>query len=287
MNISEIKTAEPFTKIFPITTTVLTSLIMDMKRNGYDAAHPIIVWQGKNIVVDGHTRLEAAKLVGLEDIHVAEREFRDEDEAVDYAIHSQRDRRNLTDAEIMHLVELLDKRRERGGDHTSEKAKASHEAIAPSVKSAEQTAKVVGISRAKVEKVRAIKAKAAPEVKKAVEAGEISINAGYQTTRKKSQPAVAVPVSNGMQRSDDLLKVWKNSGKHERERFLHYIDEHPKDLLKTNIGDVLQFEKNMRKILNRLDEYARHEFENRIVYIASEVTKKRQVRDGGGKAGNQ
>ena len=195
MNISEIITAEPFDKIFPIDKSVLTSVIMDMREIGFDDCHPIIIWQGKKIVIDGHTRLEAARLVGLQDIPVVERPFRDEDAAVEYAIRCQRERRNLTDADIIRLVKQLDLRRQRGGDHKSEKSKASSEAIDPAGKSAEQTAAIIGTSKAKVEKVRTIQAKAAPEVKAAVEAGDMTINAAAKTTRKaKSKPKETAPI---------------------------------------------------------------------------------------------
>lgn len=199
MKISEIKTVEPFNRIFPISDKVLASVVMDMRKNGFDPCHPVIVWKGKNTVIDGHTRLEAARLVGLQDIPIIERDFQDEDAAVEYAIRCQRERRNLTDADIARLVEELDLRHQRGGDHTSEKAKASCEAIAPAGKSAEQTAAIIGTSRAKVEKVRAIQTKAAPEIKAAVAAGKMSINAAVKTTRKtKPKETAAIPANDGL-----------------------------------------------------------------------------------------
>jgi ParB family chromosome partitioning protein len=78
-----------------------------------------------------------------------------EDEALEYSIHNQRDRRNLTDADIERLVETIDKRKQRGGDRKSEeaKSKASNDAID---KSAQETAKTIGISKDKVEKTRTI-----------------------------------------------------------------------------------------------------------------------------------
>lgn len=180
MKTTDIQKVEPFNTIFPIDNKVLSAVCMDMQRNGYDAAQPVIVWKGKSILIDGHTRLEAARLVGIEDVPVVERDFSDEDEAVRYAIHLQRDRRNLTDADIVRLVSELDKRRQKGErtDLASSEAKSTG-------KSAEDTAKVIGTSRSKVEKVRTIKAKATPEVKAAVESGDMTVNAAYQTTRKK------------------------------------------------------------------------------------------------------
>jgi hypothetical protein len=76
-------------------------------------------------------------------------------EAMDYAIANQRDRRNLTDAELAGLVIVVDKRKARGGDHKSEeaKSKASLDAIE---KSSHVTAELTGTSPKKVEKIRAI-----------------------------------------------------------------------------------------------------------------------------------
>jgi hypothetical protein len=188
MKVSEIQVTKPFNQIFPVEKKVLTAVIMSMRKDGYDEAHPVIVWKGKGVVVDGHTRLEAARLVGIEDVPVVERDFSDEDEAVRYAIHCQRDRRNLTDADIVRLVEELDKRKGKGARTDL----ASSEATSTG-KSAEDTAKVIGTSRAKVEKARTVKAKATPDVQAAVAAGDMTLNKAYQTTRKPkaSTPAKA------------------------------------------------------------------------------------------------
>ena len=87
---------------------------------------------------------------------VAWKSFASEDAAVAYAIHCQRDRRNLTGADILRWVGELDKRKSHGGDRRSEQAqeiKASSEVMK---KSADRTAETIGTSRAKVEKARAI-----------------------------------------------------------------------------------------------------------------------------------
>ncbi len=60
---------------------------------------------------DGHTRLQAAKLAGIAEIAAVEHEFADEDEAINYAIHSQRARRNLTEAELVSCLRVLDQRK--------------------------------------------------------------------------------------------------------------------------------------------------------------------------------
>jgi hypothetical protein len=78
-------------------------------------------------------------------------DFADEDEALDYAIRNQRDRQNLTNAELMRLVELVDKRRKHGGDRRSQEFNAQDCALKN--RSSEATATLTGISSRKVEQV--------------------------------------------------------------------------------------------------------------------------------------
>ena len=59
MVISEIKTSQPFNKLFPIDPKVLGKVQDHMEANGYDKSQPIIIWKGKDVVLDGHTRLQA------------------------------------------------------------------------------------------------------------------------------------------------------------------------------------------------------------------------------------
>jgi ParB family chromosome partitioning protein len=132
----------------------------------------------RNVVVDGHTRLEAARRAGLVEIPVVFRNFADEDDALQYAINAQKNRRNLTDAEIVRLVKLLDSRMTRGGDRRSAKARsnAPDGAIENGKRSSTETARKIGVSPRKVERVRQIIDCADPETITAVESGNMSIN---------------------------------------------------------------------------------------------------------------
>lgn len=181
----ELRTAKPFCNLFQIKPHDLKHIVEDMKKNGYDHAHPIILWRG--MVVDGHTRLAAAGEAGVGDIPVVPRHFKDEQEALEYAIKSQSNRRNLTDAELLTCIEELDNRKmSRGGG-----AKASREAFG---KTAEATADLLGVSRAKVERLRAVQDHASKEVQDAVATGEMSVNRAYNETmrqRRESDSATA------------------------------------------------------------------------------------------------
>jgi len=187
MNRESIITKEPFEGLFPIDVRTLKAVEDNMRENGYDQGVPITVWKGKRICIDGHTRLIAAETVGIEDIPAFGKHFENEDEALQYAIHCQRDRRNMTGADIAKCVNLVDKLKERGGDHKSEEfqeSKLPSESIDPE-ESAEVTAKIVGTSKSKVNKIRYIDKHADDETKEALAANEITINKAYTQAKDK------------------------------------------------------------------------------------------------------
>jgi len=179
MNIENINTAAPFCELFPVSETLKVEIAEDMKKNGFDASKPLVIWQGKNLLIDGHTRLLAAKEVGIQEVTVNERDFVDEDEAVEYAIRCQKNRRNLEDKDIFQCIVVLDKRKDRTKNFTSENSKATDVALG---KSAEETAKLLGVNRGKIEKARTVWDKASDDVKDAVRMGDMSINAAYNKT---------------------------------------------------------------------------------------------------------
>ena len=184
MDPSIINTASPFKDLFPIRPAELEHVMESMKTDGYDNAHPIILWAGHNTtVVDGHTRLAAANKLLFAEIPVILREFKDEAEALEYAIKSQVNRRNLDDAELLRCLDELDKRKKTGPG----KGLASRDAKPG--KSAEQTAKLLGVSQAKVERLRTVNDHASDEIKEAVKSGEMSANKAYKATMEARHAA--------------------------------------------------------------------------------------------------
>jgi len=189
----DLKTGDPFSSLFPINPSLVETIAASIKEGGYDPGQPIAVWHG--LVVDGHTRLKAAKRSGLGLIPCMYFPFEDEDEALRYALSRQRDRRNLTDADLIRLVGELDKRRSREeqgrvmGKANSAPCGAQsndHEPIEESepARSSSKTAKILGISERKVERIRTVLDRADDDVKAAVLTGEKSVNAAYNETVK-------------------------------------------------------------------------------------------------------
>lgn len=187
MATNRLKVRSPFKDLFPPDERVINAVASHMKENGYDVAHPIAIWihpeNGEEIVIDGHLRLKAAKQIELSPVYVARMSFTDPEAALEYAIHNQRDRRNLTDAEIFKCIKVVDKRAELQRGKDGKFTMASSEATAG--KSAEKTAELVGTSRAKVEKTRSIVGHGDAEIEEAVLIGQKSIHRAYTETKVK------------------------------------------------------------------------------------------------------
>jgi hypothetical protein len=129
-------------------------------KGGYDPAEPVVVWRQENVVLDGHTRVAQAIKHNIL-VAVIFRDEPDENEAIIYAYCRQINRRQLSHGAILVAVSAVDKRRGSGGDHKSEKSKASRDAFDSKPlyghhKTAKETGDALGISQATVERSRTI-----------------------------------------------------------------------------------------------------------------------------------
>jgi ParB family chromosome partitioning protein len=186
---SEICLYATFSNLFPKSLHVLVGLKQHIKANGYDEAFPLILaygpWTPHDVLLDGHCRRRVCEELGVEKVPVVRRFFETEEEAVAYMIHIQRNRRNLTDAEIVNCIGTLDQLKAVGRP----KKLASSEANFGTGKSAERTAAMLGTSRTKVEKVRTILKHGDDEMTRSIHSGK-SINKAYeevQASRKEQE----------------------------------------------------------------------------------------------------
>jgi hypothetical protein len=155
---------------------------------------------------------------GIEEIPACEKNFTSEDEAVEYAIHNQVDRRNLTDGDILRLVEMLDKKKEVGrpknitssdvisgvtpneGHLFDDPKKGRFRHLLDSLKrTSVTTARMIGTSSTKVEKARAIldRANLDSGIKQAVLNNEISLSEAYRKALKK-RTSLTLEFGNGI-----------------------------------------------------------------------------------------
>ncbi len=153
--LDQITRAEPFASLFTIRPEVLEAIKADMREKGFDPSKPVNVWKkedGTRVLVDGYTRVRAAEELGFLRVTAYEKAFASEEEALAYAIHTQKDRRNLSDAELLRLIEVVDRPQE--GFHSTLAPNGANEGK-PS-KTAVMTADAIGISVRKVERARAV-----------------------------------------------------------------------------------------------------------------------------------
>jgi hypothetical protein len=192
---------------------ILFQIRENMETHGYDFSHPVVLWKDKGIVIDGHSRVNAALRLEFKKVPVYEKDFRDEEDALNYAVHCQVNRRNLPDSEIFRLVQVMDERRKVGrpskeitanevNKHpiriVSEKFK-NERFEKESRRSSKITASLLKTSPTKVEKVRTVLDKADEKIKATVLAGEITIHKAYVETLKKPKPYLLKFRGNGLQ----------------------------------------------------------------------------------------
>lgn len=196
MPIADVRIDQAFSEIWAVQPQIVDAIAEAMRERGYDKAEPIVLWAPSNVVVDGHTRLAAAKAARLEQVFVAKTPFVDEDEAVLYAISRQKNRRNIEPDRLLRIVPDLYARmkRHRGGDRKSEKSNVPTGTFDQQLDTKDAVAGAVGISPRQVMRIVAVAEE--PEIAAKVSSGEASIRAAYDEVRakRKAEAEVAAPV---------------------------------------------------------------------------------------------
>ena len=237
-----IHTASPFKDLFPIREKDLKNIEESIKNNGFNSGLPITLWAGHDLtVIDGHTRLAAAQKLLFARIPVILKDFKDEAEALKYAIEMQTNRRNLTDAELLNCIKELDKRKKTG----PAKGLASRDAKLG--KSAEQTAKLLGVSQTKIERLRTVNDHATDEVKEAVKSGEMSVNKAYNKTMDARR--LAEYKSDSVRRTDMHFKAEKGIPKGAKNFMDRLMEKNPGILFSGAEAKIL-YQKLCKELMN-------------------------------------
>ena len=195
----------------PLSQEQQEALERDILQNGYYA--PLIVDQDLR-VVDGHNRLLICQSHEIPYTMLVF-EFEDALEAKQWALDTQKGRRNLDNWELgkiaLKLKPDLEARAKAnmaagGGDQKSEAAKSgfqnSENPISEKVNTTKQMADSVGISHDTMNRVMRINENAPEVVKEALDNKELSINQGYNLTRQLQQ----VPEEQREDAAQDALK---------------------------------------------------------------------------------
>ncbi len=179
VNPDTLTTRQPFDKLFPIQDETLAAISQNMEANGYDPVFPLVVWEKENVLVDGHTRFAAAQNMHLDQVPVVYKSFEDEDDALLYSFQVQRNRRNMSDDDIVKCLALLDAMHKKNKEDKKTTRKEDNEI----------RAKELGISPQKVDKARKVMEHGSPDIQEQVQSGEKSINKAFnevQAQRRES-----------------------------------------------------------------------------------------------------
>jgi ParB family chromosome partitioning protein len=172
--IADIKIDPEISNIFKISDKVLKEIQQKIEKFGYNEEEPIVIWKGRNILVDGRTRYTASKNARLQKIPAVEKEFENREAAILYTFERQVLRRNLTGSEILTAAQMIKGRKENDGTG----------------RAAEILAEKLGVSPSTVYQARAILKDATPDELKAVKKGDKSIKKTYQEIKFRQNPDV-------------------------------------------------------------------------------------------------
>ena len=202
MLVGKILTRPPFSTLFEISRTTQDAISESMKKNGFDHAHPIILW--KDVVVDGHTRLKAAILNGIERVPVEVKLFASEQDALEYAIHNQRDRRNISEAELLSVISVIDAPMSKI-DAGAKGGKAEGDKVEPTHK---VTAKKLKIGESKVTDARTVLTDADAVLE--VQTGKKTIREAARNVREKKKKPRQKSVS-ALSQVESIVQVLKEN----------------------------------------------------------------------------
>lgn len=156
---------------------------------------PIIVWPVDDdyIIVDGHNRFQ----IGLKHnpqtpCNYIEKHFNSKSEVIEWMIHNQLGRRNLSayDRSILALrlkPMFEEKAKENILATQNNKMASAFQKSGKQVHTSKELAKVAGVSHDTIAKVQKIQEKAPEGVKEKIKSGEVSINQAYKDITQKEK----------------------------------------------------------------------------------------------------
>jgi ParB-like chromosome segregation protein Spo0J len=179
----KLETAPPMSTMFPIDDQLLADITTKMKNEGFHKTKPLLVWENafatesRLVVLDGHTRLAAAKKAKLDMVWVDLKSFSNVTEAYLAGAGEQSGRRNMNRGEIaMRVVRGLIELKEAGGRLPTE----------------HRLAKALGVSRPTISRAKALVKDGGDDVLALVRDGELSLREAYERVQlAKKHPATA------------------------------------------------------------------------------------------------
>ena len=172
----------------PMAESALRALQDSIDRNG--VLNPVVVWRGRNILVDGYYRYIYCHENGIP-FDIIEMDFEDETDAALWAVTNQLARKNLTAFQKCEMVLPFEARiaaeaKKRQGWRSDAMGKSSEKPI----NTRRMLADMAGISEGSLWYVKYILQNGDPETLRRVRSGEISINGAYRSLVQRTKPKV-------------------------------------------------------------------------------------------------
>jgi len=173
VSVDEIIIDPETSSIYTINEKLVEKITQSIIKDGYDESQPVVLQKSTNIIVDGHTRLQAVKNAGLEKIPVVYKEFANRDELLIYAYERQSKRRNLSSAEIMAAAKTLLNRKKAGNGEG---------------RAADALAERLGIKKSSMYQAVKVLKEGTPEQIEAVKSGKMSRKKACEEINEMKNP---------------------------------------------------------------------------------------------------
>lgn len=229
---------DDFVDLFPLDENSVQNIAKSMEAKGYDKTQPVHlakILEEKETVknpirIDGAHRVAAARIAKLEEIPCYIHTFETRNEALIYAYELQLNRRNLEPYQKLDAMQKLDQLKN-PGRKTDDSSTG---------KSAEEVAKVIGVSTRTAERMRNIINNGDEETIEAVKSGEMSVFAGDKKTNEKKQRKLKISNNDDFDTDDEVSdlsdSLSDNSGTPQGLNFNHsdgierpHYTVHPED----------------------------------------------------------
>ena len=179
IQIEKIEPYSDFQQLFSIDSELEKRIANSISTDGFDNSQPLHVWVKNDDIgtthfylIDGYTRLAAARDAGLETVPYYEHKFETFEDAYMYALGIQVNRRNLDNGELIRNVSKL-----LGTDLIQNAEGKKSEAIAD----------VLGVSPRTVEKAIAVADTADEDTLAMIDKGELTVNKAYNQKKAASK----------------------------------------------------------------------------------------------------
>ena len=154
----------------PLDEETYQGIKKSLTENGYDKAFPVVIWEGHDIIVDGHHRSKACLELGIDPVTV-EHSFESLDDAILYALEHQDNRRNqtvtqkaLNGVKRKLVSEKIAARLRISPGINQYTERSSEDLHATTGRASEHVAKLVGVSSRTIDHVSAVLSKGVPEL---------------------------------------------------------------------------------------------------------------------------